>query len=331
MSDRLKSTDIPAYFTKTFSSSFLLKGIAKHETQENRRPFYQLRLQDADGAVSGTIWKEFMKEEHLSMSCRIVAVKSLVAQNPDGSYYLIIREMELCHEYDMSDYVNGLKEEESRRYLESLGKLIDSVNDASLKSLLKYIFDNIDCLEKYPSTISGHHHFEGGYLVYTYSVACMSYRMAYSLSQFNYPHMAYNMNLLVAAALLHAVGTVRMLTPSPGVRRRESSIPLSLHELTVMHIQEAVCKMGEDAPDEATLSMLFHVIGCVYESDLRKPILREALILKDAADLHDRISLLDHFILKNRDKPGRILYDSDLANYIFIPEEVQNGENVPRQ
>lgn len=89
--------------------------------------------------------------------------------------------------------------------------------------------------------------------------------------------------------------------------------------------------MGKDAPDEASLIMLFHIIGCVYESDLRKPILREALILKNAVQLHDRISLLEHFILKNKDKAGETLYDSDLGNYIFIPKEVQNGEKVSRQ
>ena len=323
MSERLKSTDVPAYFTRTFSSSFLLQDIQLHETQENRRPFYRLRLQDAAGTVSGTIWKECMQEGHMAMASKIVAIKSLVTQEPDGRYNLIIREMSLCSEYDMSEYINGLSEEESRRYLELRWKLVDSVSNAPFKALLSQILGSMDGLEKYPATICGHHHFEGGYLVYTYSVACMSYRMALSMSQFNFSpslRMAYNMDLLVAAALLHAVGTVRMLTPSPDARRRESSIPLSLHELTVRHIQEAVCRMGADAPDEDSLSMLFHIIGCVYESELRKPLLREALILKSAVQLHDRVSLLEHFISKNRDASG-ILYDSELGNYIFIPKD----------
>ena len=333
MPERLKSTDIPAYFTKTFTSTFLLQEISQCETTESRHPFYRLRLRDADGTVSGTIWKECMKEGYPAMSGEIVTVKSLVAQDPDGRYSLIIREMSLCHEYDMSDYINGLREEERSKYMELLWRLIDSVGSVPLKALLKSIFSNIDNLEKYPATICGHHHFEGGFLVYTYSVACMSYRMALSLSQFNFSpslRMAYNMDLLVAAALLHAVGTVRMLTPSPDAKRRESSIPLSLHELTVRHIQEAVCRMGSGAPDEDLLSLLFHIIGCVYESELRKPVLREALILKNAASLHDKVSLLEHFIAKNREKPG-ICYDSDLGNYIFIPKEAQNGENISGQ
>lgn len=331
MSDRLKSIDIPAYFTRTFSSTFLLKEITLYETQESRRPFYRLRLQDSDGSVSGTIWKECMKEEYLAMSSKIVSIKALVTQDPDGKFNLVVREMSLCDEYKMSDYINGLGEDESSKYMELLWKMISSVSNESLKALLRIVFDGISNLEKYPLTIHHNHHFEGGFLVYTYSVACMSYRMAYSLTKFNYPHMSYNMDLLVAASLLHAVGTVRMLTPSPDVKRRETSIPLSLHELTVMYIQEAVCKMGKNAPDEASLCMLFHIIGCVYESDLRKPILREALILINAVQLHDRISLLEHFIRKNKDKAGETLYDSDLGNYIFIPKEVQNGENVSRQ
>ena len=330
MSERLKSTDIPSYFTRTFSSSFLLQDILLKETQENRHPYYLVRLQDASGTVFGTIWKECMKEEYLNMSHKIVDIKSLVTQNQDGHYNLVIREMSLCNEYDMSDYVNGLGEEESRKYFELLWKLIESVSDAPTKALLKSIFGNIENLEKYPATTCGHHHFEGGYLVYTYSVACMAYRMALSLSQYNFSpslHMTYNLDLLVAGSLLHAVGTIRMHTPSPDARRRENSIPLNMHELTVLHIQEAVCKMGEDAPEESSLGLLFHMIGCVYESERRKPLIREALILKSAVCLHEKIALLEHFIYKNKDKSG-ILYDDDLGNYIYIPAEVKNGEDI---
>ena len=52
MPERLKSTDIPAYFTKTFTSTFLLQEISQCETTESRHPFYRLRLRDADGTVS---------------------------------------------------------------------------------------------------------------------------------------------------------------------------------------------------------------------------------------------------------------------------------------
>lgn len=333
MTERLKSTDLQAYFTKTFSTSFLLQEISLKETLGNKRPFYQLRLQDAAGTVSGTVWKEYMKEEYLDMSGKVVDIKSLVAQDSNGQFCLIVREMSLRSEYDMSDYIDGLTEEESSKYLMLLRKLIDSIKDLSLKALLETIYGSIDSLEKYPCTISGHHHFSGGYLVYTYSVACMAYRMALSLSQYNVTpsfQLAYNTDLLVAGALLHAVGTVRMLTPSPDACRRPESIPLSLQELTIRHVQEAICGMGDKAPDEDTLSLLFHVIGCVYESDLRKPLLREALILRSATGLHNKISLLEHFISKNRDKSG-VIFDNDLGNFIYVPKEVTNGENISGQ
>lgn len=74
-----------------------------------------------------------MKEEYLNMSHKIVDIKSLVTQNQDGHYNLVIREMSLCNEYDMSDYVNGFGEEESRKYFELLWKLIESISDAHLQ------------------------------------------------------------------------------------------------------------------------------------------------------------------------------------------------------
>lgn len=58
--------------------------------------------------------------------------------------------------------------------------------------------------------------------------------------------------------------------------------------------------MGEDAPEESSLGLLFHMIGCVYESEHRKPLIREALILKSVVCLHEKIALLEHFIYTNR-------------------------------
>ena len=110
-----------------------------------------------------------------------------------------------------------------------------------------------------------------------------------------------------------------MVTPAPDIKRVPCTIPLTLHELTMQYIQEAVRHTGSRIA-ENTLCLLYHVIGCVYESDARKPILREALILKSAVELHDKITLLEHFMVKNQDKTG-IVFDDILGNYIYLGSE----------
>lgn len=323
MSKQLNITDIPAYFTKTFASSFLLQEITSQVTRENRKPYYRVRLQDATGSVLGTIWQEYMSDSHTQMQGQVVDIKSYVAKNEDGNYQLVIREMKPCQEYIMSDYINGLSEEESSKYLDLLWKFVDSIKVDSLRTLVRDIFLSIAELEKYPASVNGHHAFSGGFLVYTVSVTCLAKYMQRSLGSYNINPVhsfSYNTDLLTAAALLHAIGTVQMITPSPGMKRIPSSIPVTLHELTIQHIQKAICKMDEKAPDESILSLLFHMVGCVYEDEVRKPVLREALILKSAVSLHDKITLLEHFMAKNMDQSG-IVFDETLGNYIYIQEE----------
>lgn len=323
MSKQLNVTDAPAYFTKTFTSSFLLQEITTGETRENGKPYYRVRLQDATGSIFGTIWQEYMSDSHTQMQGQVVDIKSIVSKNEDGNYHLVIRDMKPCQEYIMSDYINGLMEEESIRYLDLLCRFVDSIKNEPLKGLVKNIFQHIDDFDKYPASINGHHAFSGGLLVYTVSVTCLAKYMQKSLSSYNInpdPSPPYDTDLLTAAALLHAVGTVHMVTPSPNMKRIPGSIPLSLHEHTIRHIQRDVGRMEGEVPEEDVLSLLFHVIGCVYEDEARKPVVREALILKSAVVLHNKITLLEHFMEKNKDRTG-IVFDDILGNYIYLQEE----------
>lgn len=322
MSKQLNVADIPDYFTKTFQSSFLLLEITRKVTKDGRRPFFFLRLQDASGSVYGTIWQENMADYHETLSGKIVDIKSLVTKNADGHYHLLVREMKERQDVEIANYINGLTGEESSNYLNLLWKYIKSIEEAPLRELAQNIFEGIEDLEKYPATCSGHHHFCGGFLVYTVSVVCMTKLMQYSLATYNKnPSLPrhYNTDLLTAGALLHAIGTVRMVTPAPDAKRIPYTIPLTLHELTMQYIQEAVGHTSIRIADN-TLCLLYHVIGCVYESSARKPVLREALILKSAVELHDKITLLEHFMEKNQDKTG-IVFDDVLGNYIYLESE----------
>lgn len=322
MSKQLNVKDIPDYFTKTFQSSFLLKEITKKKTKEGGKPFYYVHLLDATGNIYGIIWQENMKELHETLIGKVVDVKSLVTKGPEGQYQLVIRELTESSEFQISDYINGLSEEESSKYLNLLWKYIKSIENVSLQKLVQNVFEGISDLEKYPATSNGHHHFSGGLLVYIISVTSMAKYIQHSLVTYNRtPSLSqpYNIDLLTSCSLLHAIGTVRMVTPAPDMKRIPYSIPLTLYEETIRYIQEAAEHM-EEKPDESILSLLFHTIGCVYESDKRKPILREALILKNIVELHDKISLLEHFMDKNQEKDG-IIFDEVLGNYIYIKSE----------
>ena len=323
MAKEVYADQIAEYFTKTLESTFLLKEITKKETREGRKQFYDILLQDSFGILRGTIWEELMEEGHETLKGKIVTVKALVTKDEQGAFRLVIRRMEEAEDFLMADYINGLTEEESGRYREILWKYINSIKNDGYRYLVSSIFQDIPQLEKLPATLKGHHNFSGGFLVYTASVTCLANYMLYSLSHYNmHPscQIPYLADLLTAGALLHAVGTVEKYTPSPDMRRIPESIPLTRYELSMQYIQSAIDRYREVEIGVEERNLLLHMVGCVYENAERKPMLRKAVILKDAVRLHEQTAMLEHFIHENREKSG-VVFDPVLGNYIYVPKE----------
>lgn len=323
MAKEIFAADIADHFTKTVETTFLLREITKRETQENKKPYYDILLQDSSGTLWGTIWEELMEDSHESLKGRVVSVKALVTKEAQGAFRLVVRRMEAADDYQMADYINGLTEEESARFTEILWKYINSIKSEGYRYLVSSIYKNIPELDQIPATLKKHHNFSGGFLVCTASVTCLANYMLHSLNHYNVNpsyRIPYQADLLTAGALLYAVGTVKKYTPGPDMHRIPESIPLSQYELSIQYIQDAACRYQEVEIGTEELNLLLHMVGCVYENTERKPMLREALILKEAVQLHEQVALLEHFIHENQGKEGMI-YDRQLGNYIYIPRE----------
>lgn len=323
MAKEIYAADIAEHFTKTVETTFLLREITRRETQENRKQYYDIMLQDSSGTIWGTIWEELMADCHESLKGKVVSIKALVTKDAQGAFRLVVRRMEAAGDFQMADYINGLTKEESAHFTDILWKYINSIKNEGYQHLVSSIYKDIPELDQIPATLKKHHNFSGGFLVYTVSVTCLANYMLYSLSHYDRNpscRIPYQADLLTAGALLHAVGTVKRYTPSPDMHRIPESIPLSRYELSIQYIQDAACRYKEMEIVAEELSLLLHMVGCVYENTERKPMLREALILKEAVQLHEQIAFLEHFIHANREKNGMV-YDKLLGNYIYVPKD----------
>lgn len=323
MAKDIFAAGIAEHFTKTVETTFLLREITRKETQENKKQYYDILLQDSSGTLWGTIWEELMEDCHEDLKGTVVAVKALVTKDSQGAFRLVIRRMEAAGEYLMADYINGLTDAERSRYTEILWKYIDSIKSEGYRYLVSSIYKDIHGLDQLPASLKKHHNFSGGFLVYTASVTCLANYMLHSLSRYDMNpsrSIPYQADLLTAGALLHAVGIAKKYTPSPDMRRIPESVPLSRYELTIQYIQNAACRYREVENGAEELNLLLHMVGCVCESAERKPMLREALILREAVQLHEQVAFLEHFIHANREKSG-IVYDKQLGNYIYVPKE----------
>lgn len=100
---------------------------------------------------------------------------------------------------------------------------------------------------------------------------------------------------------------------------------MNLHELTMQYLCRMLSQNDGFNLTEEEESLLMHTIGCVYESTDRKPMIREAIILKNAIQLQGDVSRLEYFLFSNQDKCGSV-FDPALNNYIYIQKEhTDNG------
>lgn len=328
MSKNIYISGISDFFTQTLETSFYVRSIAVKQTNENKKKYQEVLLQDCTGTILGTIWEEYMEAEYETFAGKIVQISGMVVQNQDASYRLVITHMMPMDEYLYSDYVNGISEQETENYLKLLYKYIEAVKSPNYRNLLHHIFTNISDFEKLPATLKGHHNFNGGLLVYSVSVTCLAKYMAYSLEKYNLNpsySLPYNNDLVIAGGLLHAIGTVNMLKPFPEMKRIPASIPLNLHELTMQYLCQMLSQNDGFRLTEEEESLLMHTIGCVYESTDRKPMIREAIILKNAIQLQSDVSRLEYFLFSNQDKCGSV-FDPTLNNYIYIQKEHMENE-----
>lgn len=328
MSKNIFISGISDFFTKTIEESFYVRNITEKQTSGNKKRYLEVLLQDSTGTIFGTIWEEYIEAEYESYVGKVVQINGMVIQNQDASYQLVITHMAPLDEYLYSDYVNGISEKDTKSYLELLHKYIGTVKSPNYRNLLHHIFTSIPGFETLPATLKGHHNFNGGLLVYSVSVTCLAKYMAYSLEKYNLNpsySLHYNSDLVITGGLLHAIGTVNMLKPFPEMKRIPESIPLNLHELTMQYLCRMLSQNDGFSLTEEEESLLMHTIGCVYESNDRKPMIREAIILKNAIQLQSDVSRLEYFLFSNQDKCGSV-FDPALNNYIYIQKEHTDNE-----
>lgn len=320
MKKQLYISDLPEYFTRQIEEPFFIKDVSLRMSS-GQKEYLSLCLQDKTGATGGIMWEEYMRHDFLQYKGCVAMIKGMVVQDQKGQYEILVTGIEPISDYDQAEFVNGLTSEETAKYLQYLHNYIENVKDSGFRSLLQSVFGKEE--EKFavlPATLKNHHAYNGGLLVHTISVTSLLRYMSRTLGAYNiHPaiRIPYDSSLLVTAGLLHSIGVVRMITPFPEQKRDNLSILLSQHEHTIQYINEAFLRAGKDILSEEGKTLLLHTIGCVYESTERKPMLREALLLREAYRLCVGVTNLEHFMNCHNGEAGSI-FDEQMNNYLYL-------------
>lgn len=313
-------SDLPGYYTQQIEDLFFIRELTLKQSASQTQ-YLSLFLQDKTGTIGGIMWQEYIKEEFMELKGHVVKVKGMIIQNQKEQYEILLTSLELENSYDQGEYVNGLTPDETKKYQEYLQSYIKNVKEDGYRILLQTVFDKeMDTFATLPVTLKGHHSYNGGLLVHTITVTSLARYMSRTLDAYNYHpsyHIPFNSSLLVTSSLLHAIGIVRMLTPFPELKRDKISILLSQHEHTMQYLQETFRGLEEGVLSEEEKSLLMHTIGCVYESTERKPMLREALLLRESYQILINVANLEYFINCHDGEEGSV-FDSQLNNYVYV-------------
>lgn len=326
MKKKLYVTDLPSYFTRQIEELFFVRDLAL-EKSSVQKEYLDLYLQDKTGTVGGIMWEEYIKKEFLHYKGRIALIKGIVVQNQKEQYEILVTSIEPAEDYDQGEFVNGLTEEDTKKYLGYLHSYIENVQSEGYRTLLQNIFSKDEALfALLPATLKKHHSYNGGLLVHTITVTSLVRYMSRTLAAYNFhPSYAipYNSSLLVTAGLLHVIGVLKMITPFPELGRDNVSILLSQHEHTIKYMQDAFQELDSGVLSDEEKTLLLHTIGCVYEGTERKPMLREALLLREAYHLLINVSNMEHFMSCHDSEKGSI-FDAQMNNYLYL--QVQTAD-----
>jgi len=308
--------------------------------------FFDLVLTDKTGQINVKFWggdnKERVKRLYDSFATGdVVQLRSGSVERYNDRLQISINEktggIRRCNtqEYDESDFIAALSEEEIKRLFESLQTYIETISNPSLKALLQSFFEDEDFVRDYthtPSAMSHHHNVIGGNLQHSLGVVKLSYTIAEYYTDLD-------RDLLITGAILHDIGKIKSYKTTTTIGRTDIGNFFGHIVVGSQWIQDKISGLRKKdvSFDEILELKLCHMIlshhGRLEYGSPKLPAFPEAAALYQA-DLMD--SQVKNFLQKiekeknDVDEHWSFMYDSDINGRkpVYVDFEEQKDESV---
>lgn len=324
---KIYASQISDYIAIEIEDEFYVKEAEIKQTTESGTTYLYLKLEDKSGSINGRIWENNLENNYIQLKGKIVVVNGEVILDTNRNPEFIIWKMRPITEYDIHQFIKGLSNSETKKYIQTLNKQINLVKHIGYNSLLNTIYEkNIDMIKNTPASINHVGNYNGGLLVQTVAVTSIAIQIMRSQILFSYtPERAveYQEDLLITGALLFGIGIIDLYTTFPEARKKSESILLSKPLLTIQRIYKSFPEFMTILTEEES-NLLIHMIHTTYDSHKFRPMNKESLILSLAYQAYCRIGHLDNIINRNPDGKGAI-YDTASKNYFYISKDFTNG------
>jgi 3'-5' exoribonuclease len=287
---------------KNIQGFFLCKDKQIRQTRAGDL-YIDIVLFDKSGFVSAKVWDLVDQYKNKFETGDPVAVKGKVIEFNNG-IQLSVTKINLAtkskydkYGFDTSLLIPTISENIHDLYQELIN-LVNVIKNPKLKKLLLSIFENNKervCI--LPASVDYHHALRGGYLKHTVSVG----KSAVSISQI---HTNLDSDILIAGALLHDIGTLRVIDESIN---SQYTLEGNLFGHVVLGrdlFLEEVSRI-KNFPEDIKL-MLEHIIlshqGALSKGSPRTPKFPEALVIHYLDELDGKLDIMNTAISLDNEK-----------------------------
>lgn len=294
---------------------FLLTDI-RYCSNERGVKWLNVRLEDKTGTIYAKIWSENIKMEYEGMRGQIVYVSgnvSFYGGRPDFS----IEQMKAADEdaIEISEIIKVLPDIRRDQCKKQIKVLLSNITSETLKKFAEY-FLNDNALEEmavFPVRTSGHHCYRGGLMEHICEVTTASYYYAKTTSPLR--EIPYNMDLVIAGALLHDMGSL-ICFQKDGYTFfvNDEDRLLGTGYMVNKALGEAKEKTGLD---DATFGHLLHIIEATHGNV--SPVTMEAMLLRSQNKLSAELETYEKVCMTAEEVKGPegFIYSRELKREIW--------------
>lgn len=286
---------------ETVTAQFLVlsKEIRQKKTGE---PYLSLHLADRTGEIEAKMWDNVVEVMHTFERDDFVKVKGFAQIYQSRSQFTVHRLRRLEeHEVDFADFF-PCSERDSGEMWEELQAIIRNLQNAHLRSLLQTVFSDAHLSAMYrmaPAAKNIHHACRGGLLEHVLSLCALSRLVASHYKDID-------VELLIAASILHDIGKVEELTYSRSFGYSSDGQLLGHIVMGVRLLGDAFGKVPDFPPRLRTL--LEHMIishhGELEFGSPKVPAFPEALLFHHLDNLDSKMDAMRNALKRDSHLDG---------------------------
>lgn len=274
---------------------------------------YRLKLRDNSGTITGIIWPNYINENYLNMADNVVFVEGTITTYM-GEVQITVEKLSIVDNFNPMDFCpigDNLVVYENK-----LIELIEGIQKTHIKELLYKFFHNDSIMNRFKTLQGGskvHHVCIGGVLIHTINVV----KTCLEVASHYVHHNNFDLDILVAAALLHDIGKIKEYEPFP-INRKTTAGRMLGHIIMGNNMVYMAIKENESFPEEDAIKLL-HCLATHHGTiDTIIPAMCvEAVILSRADELDARVDCFNNIINSNQDNKEILSFDRTIKQYVY--------------